>query len=155
MRLQVVTPLEIPLDVENVASVRAEDATGSFGILPHHGDFVTAIAVSVVSWRDADGVEHRLAVRGGILRVQNGDFVQIATRQAIGGDTLEKLGENVLSELRRESEAESEARTSESRLHLGLIRQLDRYLDAGRGFTPQAGDATTRPMPPSGKEGPG
>ena len=82
MRLQVVTPLEVAVDADDVASLRAEDTTGAFGILPRHADFVTSLAISVVTWHDVAGAEHRIAVRGGVLRVQNGDFIQIATRQA-------------------------------------------------------------------------
>lgn len=144
MRLQVVTPLEIAVDADDVASLRAEDSTGSFGVLPHHADFVTDLALSVVTWTDDAGGEHRIAVRGGVLRVQGGAFVQIATRQAIGGDTLEALGEAVLEKLREEAEAEAESRVSVGRMHVGLIRQLDRYLRAGHGLVPQAGGVAPR-----------
>lgn len=138
MRLQIVTPLQVAVDAEGVASVRAEDPSGAFGILPGHADFVTGLAVSVLTWRDDTGAEHRIAVRGGVLRVENGDFVQVATRQAVGGDTLETLGAAVLERLREDERLDSEARTSVARLHIGLIRQLERYLEAGRGFAPQA-----------------
>jgi F-type H+-transporting ATPase subunit epsilon len=145
MRLQVITPLEIAVDADDVASVRAEDSTGGFGILPHHADFVTDLAVSVVTWFDQAGAEHRIAVRGGVLRVEHGDLVQIATRQAVGGDTLESLGAAVLEKLREEARAESEARVSTTRMYVGLVRQIERYLEAGRGFVPMAGGAVVRP----------
>jgi len=144
MRLQVITPLEIAVDADDVASVRAEDATGAFGVFPQHADFVTDLAVSVVTWFEKAGVERRIAVRGGVLRVEHGDFVQIATRQAIGGDTLDALGAAVLDKLREEADAESEARVSTTRLYVGLVRQIERYIEAGRGFVPQAGGARPR-----------
>jgi len=144
MRLQVITPLEIAVDADDVASLRAEDSTGAFGILPHHADFVTDLAVSVITWFDQAGAEHRIAVRGGVLRVERGELVQIATRQAIGGDTLEALGAAVLQKLREEARTESEARVSTTRMYVGLIRQMERYLEAGRGFVPQAGGSTAR-----------
>jgi F-type H+-transporting ATPase subunit epsilon len=144
MRLQVITPLEIAVDADDVASLRAEDSTGAFGILPHHADFVTDLAVSVVTWFDQAGAGHRIAVRGGVLRVENGELVQIATRQAIGGDTLESLGAAVLEKLREEAQTEAESRVSTTRMYVGLIRQMERYLEAGRGFVPQAGGAMAR-----------
>lgn len=144
MRLQVITPLEIAVDADDVASLRAEDSTGAFGILSHHADFVTDLALSVVTWFDQAGAEHRIAVRGGVLRVERGELVQIATRQAIGGDTLEALGAAVLQKLREEAQAESEARVSTTRMYVGLIRQMERYLEAGRGFVPQAGGSMAR-----------
>ena len=134
MRLQIVTPLAVEADLEGVASVRADDRTGSFVVLPHHADFITALAITVVEWATEAGEKGHIAVRGGIFRVEGGEFVQIATRQAISGPTLDRLGTAVLGELRDEAEAEARTRVVATRLQLGLIRQLDRYLQSGRGF---------------------
>jgi len=65
VRLTVTTPLAIVIEVSDVVHLRAEDETGAFGILPGHADFLTALAVSVTSWRDERGLEHYVAVRGG------------------------------------------------------------------------------------------
>ncbi len=70
MRLSVATPLAIVVDTDDVAQLRAEDETGSFGILAGHADFVTALAISVATWRDKKGAEHYIAVRGGMLQVR-------------------------------------------------------------------------------------
>ncbi len=43
MRLRIVTPLSVVVDDDNVVSVRAEDATGGFGIMAHHADFLTVV----------------------------------------------------------------------------------------------------------------
>ncbi len=50
MRLKIVTPLAVVVD-EEIASLRAEDASGSFGVLPGHAPFLTALTISIVSWR--------------------------------------------------------------------------------------------------------
>jgi len=134
MRLQIVTPLAVEADLADIASVRADDRTGSFMILPHHADFITVLAITVVEWFTATGEKGHIAVRGGILRVEGGDLVQIATRQAVSGPTLEKLGTAVLDQLRDEAETEAKTRVAATRLHMGLIRQLDRYLQTGRGY---------------------
>jgi F-type H+-transporting ATPase subunit epsilon len=134
MRLRIVTPLAVEADLADVTLVRADDRTGSFEILPHHADFITVLAISVVGWLTRSGEEGHIVVRGGILRVEGGDLVQIATRQAVSGPTLEKLGEAVLDTLREEAEAEIRTRVAVTRLHMGLIRQLDRYLQTGRGY---------------------
>jgi F-type H+-transporting ATPase subunit epsilon len=55
VRLTVTTPLAIIVEAGDVAHLRAEDETGAFGILSGHADFLTALAVSVVSWRDGRG----------------------------------------------------------------------------------------------------
>ncbi len=133
MRLVVSTPLALVLDREEVAYVEAEDATGRFGILPGHADFLTVLAVSVLSWRDTGGREGHLAVRGGVLRVAGGQRVEVATRQAIGEETLEALGPKVLETLRAEVEAQAEARTTMARLELSLVRNLRDYLQMTAG----------------------
>ncbi len=142
MRLQIVTPLTVEADLDSIVSVRAEDPTGSFVVLPHDADFITVLAISVVGWSTAAGEHGHSAVRGGILRVSGGELVQIATRQAISGVTLERLGPAVLDQLRQEADTEAMTRTASIRMHMGLIRQLDRYLKAGRGyFLPGGGEA--------------
>lgn len=148
MRLQVATPLSVVVDADDVRSMHAEDATGSFGILPGHADFVTVLAISVVSWHDAADAEHHIAVRGGVLRVHDGAAIEIATREAVGEDTLERLGAAVLDRFREEQESDEAARTSAGKLQIAALRQLQRYLDAGR--QPVAGQPTA---PRSGEFG--
>ncbi len=48
MRLRIITPLAVVVDEDGVLALRAEDASGSFGILPGHADFLTSLAISVV-----------------------------------------------------------------------------------------------------------
>ena len=45
MRLRIVTPLSVVVD-EDADSLRAQDASGSFGIRSGHAPFLTALAVS-------------------------------------------------------------------------------------------------------------
>ena len=92
MRLRIVTPLSVVIDEDGVLALRAEDATGSFGILPHHADFLTSLAISVVSWEGDDGTRHYCAVRRGVLSVGGGHDIAIATREAMPGDDLATLG---------------------------------------------------------------
>jgi F-type H+-transporting ATPase subunit epsilon len=152
MRLQIVTPLTVEADLTGITSVRADDRTGSFVILPHHADFITILAISVVGWSTEAGKEGHIAVRGGILRVEGGGLVQIATRQAVSGPTLERLGTAVLDKLRDEAETEARVRVAATRLHMGLIRQLDRYLQTGRGYFLPGGEGafSGQPEEPAG-----
>ena len=71
MKLRITDPTAILVDTD-VRSVRAEDASGSFGILSGHADFLTALGVSIVSWRGLDGAPGYCAVRNGILTVSHG-----------------------------------------------------------------------------------
>jgi F-type H+-transporting ATPase subunit epsilon len=131
MRLLVTTPMSVVVDVDDVKHVRAEDETGALGILPGHADFITVLSVSVITWRNHFDEEHHVAVRGGVLTVNDGRLVEVATREAVGERTLRQLGRSVLERFREEVQAEEESRTSATRLHLAAIRQLQRYLESG------------------------
>ena len=111
MNLTVTTPLAIIAKADHVVYVRAEDDTGAFGILRGHADFLTALAISVLSWRDEGGGEHHIAVRGGMLAVHDGNAITIATREAVADDDLHRLETEVLASFRRRSEDEVTVRT--------------------------------------------
>ena len=128
MRLTVTTPLAIVVEADNVVHLRAEDETGAFGILPGHADFLTAIAVSVASWRDDRGAEHHVVLRGGMLEVRGGNAIAIASPEAVGGDDLHQLGSEVLARFRRQLAEEQAARTDAQRLFLAAIRQIVCFL---------------------------
>lgn len=132
MRLTVATPLAIVVDAVDIAHLRAEDASGAFGILPGHTDFVTALEVSVISWRDRQGVERHIAVHGGVLEVRGGKAIAIATREAVAGDDLHHLETDVLVRFRNQIAEEQAARKDAQRLYLAAIRQIFRFLRPGR-----------------------
>ncbi len=132
MNLSVTTPLAIIATANNVMHVRAEDDTGAFGILRGHADFLTALAISVVSWRDESGTEHHIAVRGGMLEVSGGNTITIATREAIADDDLHRLESEVLASFQRRNQEEVTARTYAQRLYLAAIRQIYRFLRLDR-----------------------
>ena len=144
MRLTITTPLEIVVEAGDVVHLRAEDRTGGFGILTGHADFLTALAISVVSWRDRLGAEHHVAVRGGMLQV-GGDAIAIATREAVPGESLAQLESEVLARFRRGVSEEQAARADAQRLYLAAIRRILRYIrpdrvapDAGAGVMARA-----------------
>ena len=145
MRLTVTTPLAIIVETNDVAHVRAEDETGAFGILPGHADFLTALAVSVASWRDSRGVEHHVAVRGGMLEVRRGNAIAIASPEVVGGDDLHQLESEVLARFRRQLAEEQAARTDARRLYLAAIRQIVRVLRAERAPAMPGGRAVRPP----------
>ncbi len=140
MRLTVTTPLAIVVEAEEVAHLRAEDASGAFGILPGHADFLTALAVSVASWRDSRGVERHIAVRGGMLEVRGGVEIAIAAPEAVVGDDLQRLESEVLVRFRRQLAEERAARSDAQRLYLAAIRQIVHLL-RGDGRMTRPGEA--------------
>ena len=128
MRFLITTPMAVVVDDPDVVAVRAEDESGSFGILHGHADFLTALTVSVVSWHHADDRKRFCAVRHGVLSVTNGREVAVATREAIPSDNLNHLEQVVLTRFRDALEAERIARTESLQLQMKAIRQIVRYL---------------------------
>jgi F-type H+-transporting ATPase subunit epsilon len=124
MKLIVATPLATLIETERVVHVRAEDATGAFGVLENHADFVTVLSVSVLSWREASGAEHHVAVRGGVLEVRGGHSVVVATPEAVAGDDLHVLESEVLARYREQLDAERAARVDAERLRIAAIRRI-------------------------------
>ncbi len=124
MKLRIVTPLSVVVEDDRVVSLRAEDASGSFGILPHHADFLTSLAISVVSWHGPGGSQHYCAVRGGVLTVSAGQEVAIATREAVASDDLATLDATILAGFRADRETERTQHVETTRLQLNAIRQM-------------------------------
>lgn len=128
MRLRITTPLSAVVDEDGVLVLSAEDASGGFGIQPHHADFLTSLAIAVVSWRRGDGTRRYCAVRGGVLTVTAGQEIAIATREAIAGDDLATLDGTILRRFRADIDAERTDRVDSTRLQLNAIRQIVRHL---------------------------
>ena len=140
MRLSIRTPLAVVMDETNVTYVRAEDETGAFGILEGHADFLTTLAVCVVTWRCGEQTS-QVAVRGGILRVCSGNHVSIATREAVGEQSLASVGRAVLERMRLQVESEEASHLVGTRMELATIRQIERYVASSRNQSVGAGGA--------------
>jgi F-type H+-transporting ATPase subunit epsilon len=131
MRLRITTPLSVAVDEDGILALRAEDATGSFGILPRHADFLTSLAISIVSWQSENETQHYCAVRGGVLSIDAGRDIAIATREAVAGDDLATLDQTILGRFRADIETERTERVESTRLQLNAIRQIVSHLGSG------------------------
>jgi F-type H+-transporting ATPase subunit epsilon len=118
------------VDADDIRSVRAEDASGGFGLWPGHADFLTVLRVSVLSWRDAAGTWHHCALRRGVLSLRGGCELSIATREAVAGDDLEQLEALVRGRLAERQQAEDTARREERQLAVRAMRELLRPMRA-------------------------
>lgn len=122
MRLEIVTPLKVSLHMP-VRRIVADGPDGSFGMLPHHIDFVSQIVPGILVYEDLQGRDHYAAVNAGTL-VKCADLVRIATRSAILGEDLDTLEERMNLEFRQQDEAEREARSALARLEAQMIRHF-------------------------------
>lgn len=124
MKLLITEPGAVVAEHADVASLRAEDESGCFGILNGHADLLTVLTPSVLMWHHDDGRPGYCAVRRGVLTVRHGNEVSIATRQAQLGDDLETLEQAVLARFAAETEAERTAKVAATRLHMEAIRRI-------------------------------
>lgn len=137
--LSITEPLNTLVDAVPVQSVRAEDASGSFGILLGRSDFLTVLPPSVVRWRAKDGRQGFCALRSGLLRITGGTRVDVACRQGVLGDDLPTLLAHVQEMRLQEADAARRARTEEMRLHTQTLRRLMQV------FHPNAGSGLDHP----------
>lgn len=123
MRLEVLIPSRVVVRDE-VASVVAEGSEGSFGLLPHHVDYVAELVPGILTYRrDEDGSERILALDRGTL-VKVGRDVLVSVRDAVEGDDLESLRETVRRRFRMLDEKEQQARSALATLEARFVRRF-------------------------------
>lgn len=121
----------VVVDAEGVRSVRTEDASGSFGLLPGHADLLTVLPLAVLSWRDRANTWHHCALRGGVLTMRGGCELRVAAREAMPGDDLETLEHEMLERMAERQRRDDEARRTVRQLELSALRELLRPLHGG------------------------
>lgn len=124
LTLNITSPLHGLVSGLAVASVRAEDASGSFGILAGHVDFLTVLPACVLRWRLPDGVQRFCAIRSGLLRVSGGKMVDVACREGVLGEDLDRLLAHVHELRQAELEEERRARTEAMRMQTQTVRRM-------------------------------
>ncbi|ACB96346.1 F0F1 ATP synthase subunit epsilon [Beijerinckia indica] len=132
LHLSITTPSAVLIDQADIVSLRAEDESGGFGILPGHADLLTVLRASVVRWHARDDIIHYCVVRSGVLTVTEGQRIAIACRQGTTGDDLTRLEEDVAAMRAEEVDAGRRARVEQLRLHAHAVRQLMHYLHPGQ-----------------------
>lgn len=129
MKLRIVTPLSVVVD-EEIDNLRAEDISGSFGILPGHAPFLTALAISIISWRTAQS-EKFCAVRGGVLQMTGNNTIDVTTREAVIGTSLVSLDSDVLAQFESDADDERTDNAESVQLQLNVIRRMVSRLSCG------------------------
>lgn len=130
MNLKILLPGGVMLN-EEVKKIVAEAANGSFCLLPHHIDFVAALAPGILSFVTTKGHEVFLAVDEGVL-VKAGPEVLISSTRAVPGAELGKLKETVEGVFRNIDDQEKVARSTMAKLEADLVRG---FLEIGeRGY---------------------
>ncbi|MDX1567259.1 MAG: F0F1 ATP synthase subunit epsilon [Longimicrobiales bacterium] len=123
MRLEVLIPSRVVVR-DQVSAVVAEGAEGSFGVLPHHVDYVSPLVPGILTYRRAeDDGERILALDQGTL-VKVGQEVLISVRDAVEGEDLGTLRQTVEERFRSLDQKEREARSALATLEARFIRRF-------------------------------
>ena len=141
MSLTIATPASLLVDATDVRSLRAEDMSGAFGVLPGHANLLTVLPPSVVRWTKSGEATRYCALSGGVLTVSGGDRVAIACRRGTVGGDLAALEAAVAAERSAELDADRRARVEQTLLHARALRELMRYLRPGAARSLGDGDA--------------
>jgi F-type H+-transporting ATPase subunit epsilon len=120
LRLKVILPTRTLVD-EAMSKVVAEAVNGSFGLLPRHVGFVSALVPGILIYSGADGEERFLAVDEGVL-VKAADEVRVSTFNAVAGRDLKRLRQTVDETFLSLDDHEREARSALARLEAGTLR---------------------------------
>jgi F-type H+-transporting ATPase subunit epsilon len=120
VKVRILTPSEVVLD-EEAEHVTAEDASGSLGIREDHATLVTALVPGIVRVRGGSQTERYVAVNGGMMLV-NGNVVEIVSRQAVMGNDLASLEENVVAGFERDVQEDKVNRAAFEKLRLSFLR---------------------------------
>ena len=128
VRLEVVTPGAIVVDVD-VDQVTAESSGGSFTLLPRHVDLVSSLVPGLIAYV-SDGIEHLVAIDGGVL-VKCGSQVKVAAREAARGDSVLELQRALRGSFAGVTESERRSRGALTRLETDAVRRLIELEDHG------------------------
>jgi len=117
----IITPQAIKT-VENISFFRAEDKSGSFGILPRHTAFLTvlesAIAIAVI-----ENIEYYYAFNAGILSFKN-NHLKIMTQEFVESDDLNTLLDSIRYSFKVQEEKERLFSDNIENLQKAFIKKL-------------------------------
>jgi len=126
MKLRIYIPTRILLETE-VTRITATGLCGSFGLRPHHIDYVSALAPGLLSYRRAeeaeDNREEYVAIDRGIL-VKQGAEVRVSVRNAVTDAPLEELSDVVEHRFADLGEYERKVQTAIARLEADFLRRF-------------------------------
>ena len=117
----ITTPQAIKI-VENISFFRAEDKSGSFGILPRHTAFLTVLE-SAIAIAEIENKEHYYAFNGGILSFKN-NHLKIMTQEFVESDDLNRLLDSIKYAFKVQEEKERLFSDNIENLQNAFIKKL-------------------------------
>lgn len=85
-RVEVVSPDRVVFESDNIVSLVAPGAEGSFGIMAHHAPIIAALQAGVLKLRDAHDREIYIAVSSGFLEASNNRVTVLCDTAELGDE---------------------------------------------------------------------
>lgn len=123
MHLRVLLPFRVFADIAGVRRIVVDTPAGSFGLLPHRLDCVTALTPGLLLYETQEHDEVFLAVDEGVL-VKAGPQVLVSVRRAMGGTDLGHLRALVEREYLTLDEDERRLREVSTKLESGFLHRF-------------------------------
>lgn len=117
---------------KQITYLRLKDASGYFGIMKNHADFLTIIEPSLGFYRSINEKEFFIALDGGILAIKNGR-VTINTREIFESEDPEKLSRIIDETIVKRHESEASFRNILSGIEDAFIKKA---MELKRKFSP-------------------
>jgi F-type H+-transporting ATPase subunit epsilon len=123
LQLEILLPFKVFLTIETVSRIVVMTPSGSFGLLPHRLDCVTALSPGILSYSTPTGGEVYVAIDRGVLN-KTGALVRVCVRRAMSGAGLGDLRQAVEREFLQLDAREQSLRSALAALESGFIRRL-------------------------------
>ncbi len=97
----------------NVTSVTAPGVEGYLGVQAGHIPMIVALKPGLLEYKDANSLQHYVAIDGGFMEISGTQVIVIAEGAAVAGEIDLKQAEAELEEARKALRGESSTMTSD------------------------------------------
>ncbi len=123
IHIKIITPEKIVYE-DDVDYISAEGLKGSFGILPNHIPFMSALSVDTASVKK-DGAEKVFSIIGGVLQFKNNEAI-ILTEVAECGEDIDKTRAQLAKERAEAILGDAETKRDIKRANAARARAMAR-----------------------------
>lgn len=109
--------------IDNVASLIAEDRSGSFGIQAHHAKFMTVLIFGLFRYRLTTDEWFYLAMPGGVLYFNN-NVLTISTRHFVIDSDYDRISQLLKEQLVNEEETLYSTLSSLKKIEQSMLTRL-------------------------------
>lgn len=109
--------------IHNIAMFRAEDASGSFAIMPGHDYFMTMLDYGMAVLRHDNGATSYLALPGGFLHITNNEL-NVHCRQFWQGDEYAAMSATLRDHVTHTEQSLHKNKSNLERIEQSMIKHM-------------------------------